>query len=182
MKSLIVCTSTSHGNKRRVADRIAEVLQADVVTPDDVDADTIADYDVVGFGSGIYFMAVHPSLLQLIRGLPQISGVSAFTFFTSGSRELPVFRYSSTIRRELAAKGFKDLGSFSCRGFDAVGPLRFVGGVNKGRPNADDLDKAAAFASKVRDALTTKPPHADTGARRSRRERPASRTGRRSQP
>ena len=61
-----------------------------------------------------------------------------------------MFGYSKQIRRELAAKGFRDLGSFSCRGLDTVGPLRFVGGVNKGRPDADDLDQAAAFAVKLR--------------------------------
>ena len=33
MKSLIVCASKSHGNTRRVADRMAEVLDAEVVSP-----------------------------------------------------------------------------------------------------------------------------------------------------
>ena len=62
MRSLVVCVSISHGNTRRVADRMAEVLAAQVVEPEAVDADKIADYDLVGFGSGIYFMAVHPRL------------------------------------------------------------------------------------------------------------------------
>ena len=37
MKSLIVCVSISNGNTRRVADRIAEVLNAEVVEPEAVD-------------------------------------------------------------------------------------------------------------------------------------------------
>jgi flavodoxin len=34
MKSLIICVSKSHGNTRRVADRMAEVLDAEVVNPE----------------------------------------------------------------------------------------------------------------------------------------------------
>ena len=42
MRSLVVCVSISHGNTRRVADRMAEVLDAQVVEPEAVDADKIA--------------------------------------------------------------------------------------------------------------------------------------------
>jgi flavodoxin len=146
-----VCVSTSHGNTRRVADRMAEVLGAEVVEPEGVDVDRIGEYDLVGFGSGAYFNAVHPRLWNLVGRLPRVEGVSAFTFFTSGGPEIPLVGYSQRIRRLLASKGFRVLDSFSCRGFDMVGPLRFVGGVNRGRPNDRDLDAAAAFAVRVRD-------------------------------
>ena len=42
------------------------------------------------------------------------------------------------------------IGSFSCRGFDTVGPFGFIGGINRGRPNDYDLDRAAAFAARFR--------------------------------
>ena len=42
------------------------------------------------------------------------------------------------------------IGSFSCRGFDTVGPFGFIGGINRGRPNDHDLDRAAAFAARLR--------------------------------
>lgn len=154
MKSLLVCVSTSNGNTRRVADRIAQVLDARVVAPEDVDVDALGDYDLVGFGSGIYFMAAHPRLKQLIGDLPRGHGQSVFTFFTSGGPELPLFGYSRGIRDRLAAKGFDVLGSFSCRGLDTVGPLGWIGGVNRGRPNDDDLDRAATFALRMRDRVT----------------------------
>ncbi|HZE15947.1 MAG TPA: flavodoxin domain-containing protein [Mycobacterium sp.] len=54
MKSLIVCVSTSHGNTRRITYRMAEVLDAEVVDSESVDPETIREYDLVGFGSGIY--------------------------------------------------------------------------------------------------------------------------------
>ena len=154
MKSLIVCVSISQGNTRRVADRMAEVLHADVVEPEAVDPEALRDYDLVGFGSGIYFNRVHPRLWKLVRGLPRVDGVAAFTLFTSGGPELPRVGYSRPIRRQLTSKGFRVLDSFSCRGLDNVGPLRLVGGFNKGRPNERDLDRAAAFAARLNEQVT----------------------------
>jgi flavodoxin len=151
MKSLIVCVSIAHGNTRRVADRMAQVLQAEVVEPEAVDPAALQDYDLVGFGSGIYFMAVHPRLWRLVRRLQRVDGVAAFTFFTSGAREVPLVGYGRPIRRRLAANGFRVLDSFSCRGFDTAGPLRLVGGINTGRPNDADLDRVEAFTMRLCD-------------------------------
>jgi len=153
VKSLIVCVSISNGNTRRVADRMAEVLNAEVVEPEAVDLAALHEYDIVGFGSGIYFNAVHSRLRRLVHSLPHVDGGRAFTFFTSGGPDLPLAGYSRPIRHQLASTGFDVLDSFSCRGLDTVGPLRFIGGVNKGRPNERDLDRAAAFALRLRERV-----------------------------
>ncbi len=160
MKSLIVCTSKSHGNTRRVADRMAEVLGAEVVDPESVDPGKLGEYDLVGFGSGIYYMAFDPRVKRLIRRLPDVDGVRAFTFFTSGAREIPLLDYTKPIRNPLAGKGFELLDTFSCRGFDTVGPFGFIGGINRGRPDDRDLDRAAAFAERLRKRVA--PPAAAT--------------------
>ena len=149
MKSLIVCVSTLQGNTRRVADRMAEVLHAEVAEPEAVDLDTLGEYDLVGFGSGIYFTSTHPRLWRRVRRLPRVDGIRAFTFFTSGGPEVPLVGYSQPIRYLLALKGFRVLGSFSCRGLNTIGLLRLVGGYNKGRPDDRDLDRAAAFAARL---------------------------------
>jgi flavodoxin len=149
MKSLIVCTSKSHGNTRRVADRMAEVLDAETVTPESVDPETLCEYDLVGFGSGIYYMTVDARLRNLIRHLPTVDHIRAFTFYTSGARSVPLLDYNKPVRKRLEEKGFEVIGSFSCRGFDTVGPFRFIGGINRGRPNDYDLDRAAAFAARL---------------------------------
>ena len=153
MKSLIVCVSISNGNTRRVADRMAEVLNAEVVEPEAVDLAALHEYDIVGFGSGIYFNAVHSRLRRLIHRLPHVDGGRAFTFFTSGGPDLPLAGYSRPIRHQLASTGFDVLDSFSCRGLDTVGPLRFIGGVNKGRPDDRDLDRAAGFVLRLRERV-----------------------------
>ncbi|MEE6177625.1 flavodoxin family protein [Mycobacterium sp. 050134] len=153
MKSLIVCVSKSHGNTRRVADRMAEVLGAEVVEPESVDPGQLSEYDLVGFGSGIYYMAFDARIRKLIRRLHNVDGVRAFTFFTSGASQMPLMDYTAPIRKPLAAKGFHVLDSFSCRGFDTVGPFGFIGGINRGRPGDSDLDRAAAFAERLRNRV-----------------------------
>ena len=150
MKTLIVCVSKSHGNTRRVADRIAEVLDAEVVSPESTDPETLLGYDLVGFGSGIYYMTVDARLRNLIRRLPAVDHLRAFTFCTSGARKVPLLDYNTPVRKHLESKGFEVIGSFSCRGFDTVGPFGFIGGINRGRPNDHDLDRAAAFAARLR--------------------------------
>jgi flavodoxin len=153
MKSLIVCVSTSHGNTRRVADRMAEVLDAEVVEPESVNPEKLCEYDLVGFGSGIYYMSVDARLRKLIRRLPRVDGIRAFTFYTSGAGTIPLLDYHTPVRNQLASKGFEVLDSFSCRGFDTVGPFGLIGGINRGRPNDHDLDRAAALAAHLRERV-----------------------------
>lgn len=154
MRSLIVCVSISHGNTRRVADRMAEVLDAEVAEPEAVDPEKLNEYELVGFGSGVYFMAVHARLSGFVRQLPHVDAIPAFTFFTSGGAEIPLMGYSKPIPRQLVSKGFDVLDSFSCRGWDTAGPLRLIGGLNKGRPDLRDLDRAASFGARMHARVT----------------------------
>jgi flavodoxin len=39
---------------------------------------------------------------------------------------------------------------FNCKGFNTNSFLKLFGGINKGRPNDEDLRKAAEFASKLK--------------------------------
>lgn len=153
MKSLIVCVSISHGNTRKVADAIASRLGATVVEPEEVDLDRLIDYDLIGFGSGIYGWAVHPRLTSLVSRLAPVDGQKAFVFATRGAPELPCWPPTRATSQRLAAKGFDVIGSFSCRGLDTWGPLQLIGGVNKGRPSHADLAHARAFADGIRDRM-----------------------------
>ena len=105
MKALIICVSVSHTNTKKVARAIAEVLDASVVEPEDVDLNTIGDYDLVGFGSGIYFMAFHERLRNFIRNLPRVENARAFVFSTSGSAEPFLWGYTRRFQDQLAHVG-----------------------------------------------------------------------------
>ncbi|MGN5377242.1 flavodoxin family protein [Streptomyces lasalocidi] len=145
MRSLIICTSVSHGNTRRVADVMADVLGARVVRPQEADPAELAACDLVGFGSGIFAQRFHPDLLRFVASLPRQQG-RAFVFATSGLPEPRLRPFTRPLVGVLRAKGFEVTDAFSCRGFDTWAPFRLVGGIRKGRPNGADLTAARAFA------------------------------------
>ncbi|WP_441248606.1 flavodoxin family protein [Kitasatospora sp. McL0602] len=146
MKTVIVCASVSHGNTKRVADVMGLALGARVVDPEEVDMAELAACDLVGFGAGIFSRTFNPRLRQFVRSLPPGERRKAFVFATSGLPK-PPFR---PLVRALERKGFEVHGTFSCRGFDTWPPFRLIGGINKGRPNAADLEAARLFAEGLR--------------------------------
>jgi len=151
MKAVVVCVSVSHGNTARVATVIADELGAAVVEPEAA-APMLDRCDLLGVGSGIFAMAFHPRLCRFVDDLPSApSGAKAFVFWTSGMREPPLWSYGHRLNERLTAKGYEVVGSFSCRGWDTWWPLRVVGGINKGRPDRADLDKARSFAGSLRE-------------------------------
>ncbi len=151
MTALIICTSKSNGNTRRVADELASVLDARVVSPEEVTDADIDGADLVGWGSGVYWMSFAPELLARIEALPERSRGRAFVFATSGMPETPLRRYTARLRALLDGRGFSVADDvFHCRGLDTMGPLGLIGGVNKGRPSDGDLAAAREFAQRLR--------------------------------
>ncbi|MFD1815140.1 flavodoxin family protein [Rhodococcus gannanensis] len=150
MKALIVCTSVSHGNTRKIAEAMGEVLAAPVLTPDQVDPAAVSGHDLVGFGSGIFRMSFHPDLREFVRMLPQQPAGSAFVFSTSGLPEPQFPGYTRALTRLLEERGRTVIDTFSCRAFDTYLPFKVVGGIRKGRPDAGDLRAAQAFAEGLR--------------------------------
>lgn len=140
MKTLIVCESHHHGNTMKVALRMADALSADLSSAADV-AD-VSGYDLIGFGSGIYFNKHHEEILNLVKRL-DLSGKRVFVFSTSGMG----FRLLNRgLLKMLKEKGAVPVGSFACRGYDTFGPLKTIGGIARRHPNENDLKKAEAFA------------------------------------
>ncbi|KAA2266530.1 flavodoxin [Solihabitans fulvus] len=146
MKAVIVCTSVSHGNTRRVADVMGQVLEARVVTPEQIDAAELATYDLVGFGSGIFLGSFHAQLREFVQSLPEERRGAAFVFATSGFPEARFQRFSRPLVRLLEQKGFQVVDTFSCRALDTYLPFKLVGGIRKARPDAADLAAARTFA------------------------------------
>ncbi|MFD4458860.1 flavodoxin family protein [Nocardia sp. NPDC058480] len=150
MKVILVCKSVSHGNTQRVAETMSQVLGGRVVAPADIDPAELADCDLVGFGSGIYYMDFHPELRRFIASLPTGHQGKAFVFRTSGVAEPPFRRYVTTLTKSIERKGFDVVDAFDCRGFDTMLPLRLVGGIRKGHPDATDITAARTFAENLR--------------------------------
>ncbi len=151
MNALVIYNSIHHGNTEKVARVVADVLEAKLVKPHEVDLKDIEEYDLIGFGSGIYYQKHHRSLFKLIEKLSVVKNKKAFIFSTSGMRENKIIHaFNRPLRRKLLQKGFTIIGDFSCRGLHTYGPFKLVGGINKGRPNEEDLKKAEEFARRIK--------------------------------
>ena len=142
MKTFIVYTSVHHQNTEKVAEVMAEEIKADLIPTEKVQPETIATYDLIGFGSGIYFGKHHKTLLQFVESLPPVTQKTAFVFSTCGDGKM----HHTALKEKLVNRGFVIVDEFCCRGWDTVGPLKLFGGINKGRPDEKDLAAARAFA------------------------------------
>jgi len=159
MKTLIICISMHHGNTERIAKAMAEILDAKLVKSNEVHINDLLEYDLVGFGSGIYFGKHHKSLLRLVDEFPTFKGKKGFIFSTSGvsnavnllhNIRLRMSHFHVPLRKSLMNKGFEIVGEFDCRGFDTIGPFKVIGGVSKSRPNKKDIKKAENFAMNLK--------------------------------
>ena len=154
MKSLLVLFSYHHKNTEKIANVFAKVLDAQIKTPQQVNPEELQEYSLIGFGSGIYAGSNHKSLIDLADKMPQVRDKKAFIFSTCG---IPAFaatkelfeKNHSALREKLQSKGYTVIDEFSCAGFNTNSFLKLFGGLNKGRPNAEDLKHAEDFAREL---------------------------------
>ncbi len=154
MKSLLVLFSYHHKNTEKIAKVFAKVLDAQIKTPKQINPDELQEYNLVGFGSGIYSDKHHKSLLDLADKIPQVTNMKAFIFSTSAMiGEDKVAKDHSILREKLQHKGYMIVDEFACKGFNTNSFLKHFGGMNKGRPNAEDLKHAEEFAQSLKQNL-----------------------------
>ncbi len=150
MKTLIIYISVHHGNTEKIAGAMAESLDAELLKPGEVDIAALPEYDLIGFGSGIYFSKHHKALLNFVSKMPIMKDKKVFIFSTRGIG--PVWYYHRPLRKKLLKKGVSIVGEFSCRGLDTVGPFKLIGGMNKGKPDEEDLENARNFARGLKES------------------------------
>lgn len=130
---------------------MADPLQAKLANPQNVTIKDLKSYHLIGFGSGIYHGKHHETLLNLVSELPVMKGKKAFIFSTSGLRKIPLFHaFHKPLKKTLLEKKFELVGEFSCRGYDSYGFLQYIGGIQKGRPNQNDIKRAREFAESLK--------------------------------
>ena len=159
MKSLLVLFSYHHQNTAKLAGVFSRALESPIKKPLQIRPDELREYDLVGLGSGIYDDKHHPTLLALADKLPPVANGKAFLFSTSGipvsvagqgSIERYAERAHAPLRKKLEAKGYAIVGEFICAGYNTNSFLKLFGGLNKGRPNAEDLQRAEEFARRLK--------------------------------
>jgi len=140
MKTAICYYSRHHGNTLKVLEAMAEEKDVDLFDVTSHAAAHLEQYDAVGFASGIYYGKFHDSVVSFARYLPE--GKNVFFVYTCGSKR---GNYTKAIVEAVVAKRANILGEYGCRGYDTFGPFKLVGGIAKGHPNADELQKAKEF-------------------------------------
>lgn len=146
MKVLVIYKSIHHGNTKKVLDvMVKELRKKHVVKMLDsskANEALVKKFDLVVFGSGIYASRHHVSLLKFVDKLSNHKGKKSVIVSTSG---FPLKRFHRALREKLINKGFKIVAEFNCKGWNTFGPFKLFGGMNKGRPNKEDFEKAKNF-------------------------------------
>ena len=110
MNSLLVLFSYHHKNTEKIAKVFAEVLDAQIKTPEQVNLEELQEYSLIGFGSGIYGEKHHESLLELSDKLIPVNSKNAFIFSTSAIMgKDKVAKAHTLLREKLQSKGYKIL-------------------------------------------------------------------------
>jgi len=119
LKVLIIYHSEHHGNTKKIAKAMAEKVGADILKAADVNLNKFEEYDIVGFGSGVYNGKLHKELSEILSKLSQQDDKKAFIFSTTGSKTYSSMAHER-FRPMLEEKGFEIIGEFSCLGFDTA--------------------------------------------------------------
>lgn len=145
-KTAIVYRSPHHGNTKKLLDAIVRAHPEVTLLKAGEDDFTPGAYERIGFASGVYAGRLHRTVRQALDSICG-AGQQAFVIYTCGDNEGEKYgkRYLETLRQ----KGFTPCGMYWCLGHDSFGPLRLVGGIHKGRPNAGDIQGAVEFYESI---------------------------------
>ena len=153
-KSLVIVYSYHHNNTEKVADVMAKNLGCEKAYLDEKYYEEIPDYDIVGFGAGIDSAKHYAPMLDFARKLRPVHNKKAFIFSTSAILgEKKVKKDHTALRDILISKGYEIVDEFACKGYNTNSFLKYIGGINKGRPSAEDLQNAADFAGRLINAI-----------------------------
>lgn len=141
MKTAIVFYSQHHGNTKKLLDAMAGAADVTLIDVTQSPQTDLTAFDRIGLASGIYLNKYSKQLLDYAqKNLPENKEV--FYVYTHGA---PVVVLPKDIRAIVSEKKCKEVGSYHCRGFDTVGPFKFVGGIAKGHPTEKEINNAAEF-------------------------------------
>lgn len=141
IRTMILYRSKHHGNTRRVVEAIARAFPGDVDTLDVEHVDKrhpevdLRSYHLIGIASGIYFGEIDRDLARVMQASVK-QGDFVFSLLTYGGASKWYGKDIDGICRTVHANF---LAGHGCPGFDTWGPYKLMGGMNKGRPNDEDI-------------------------------------------
>lgn len=146
VRTMIMYRSRHHGNTRKVVEAIAAAFPEDV---DTVDVATLgkgekvdlSGYHLVGVASGIYHGEIDRDLARVLQASLR-DGDFVFSLLTYGGASK---WYGKDVDGICRATRANFLAGHGCPGFDTWGPYKLMGGMNKGRPNEEDVADMVAW-------------------------------------
>lgn len=149
-KIIIIYESYHHNNTEKIAFVLAQKMQADLYKTDNVNINNLLNYDIIGFGTGLYFCKPHQKMHPFLDCLPALTGRKFFLFTTSGIINK---KYTEGIINKIVLKieekGLDFIDYFSVKGWDTFGLTALIGGINRGHPDLNDFYEAEIFANTV---------------------------------
>lgn len=151
MKTVILYRSKHHGNTLKVVQALADHFEdIDLIDIEKLCKHEIPDlssYHLIGLASGIYYGECDRDLKRIAQEALR-PGDKCFGIMTYGGADKWHGRDLDGICRMRQADL---LTSFGCPGFDTWGPFKIVGGVQKGHPDDEDIQRAIDFYQKLLD-------------------------------
>lgn len=149
LKTIIVYRSKHHGNTKKLVDAIVaahpDIDTIDVGELGKNEYPDLSPYHVIMMASGIYYGNFDKDLLRVadhcLRDGDKVVGLMTY----GGQAKFNGRDLDGVCRMKFANL----LCMYGCPGFDTYGPFKFVGGMNKGRPNQEDIDGAVAFYDRL---------------------------------
>jgi len=142
----IIYSSTHHGNTEKVLHKIKEKFpEIELIKATDFNPGDFGRYEAIGFASGIFYFKFAKPVDKLFDQALASSVQKFFFIYTAGAVNAG---FEKSLRKKTEQNGKTCMGIFGCKGFDTFGPLKLIGGLNKDRPNEDDLKNAIGFFEK----------------------------------
>ncbi len=143
------------GNTRKVAETMATAFQeaghsARTVPLKEATADDVTKSDLLGVGTSCMTSQAPTPIKEFLHNLPPLEGRRTFVFATSGGASGRVL-YDLT--HLLRGKGADVAGGVLIRG-EVHHPAPCLLGHFRGRPNAEDLNRARRFATAVAEPIS----------------------------
>lgn len=151
MKALIVYCSTYKGNTEKIAKIFSDKTDCDLINIRDFSDYNIENYDLIGFGSGVYKESLSPKIFKLAEKL-NVKDKNIFVFSTSG---IGMRFYNNSLIKLLESKGAINKGSFACKGnfnakeFTNIKFFNLIGKLSLGHPNDRDFKRAEKFINEI---------------------------------
>ena len=125
-------------NTFKLLQKMKEVRDIDLIEVSQAKDEDLAKYDIVGFASGIYAWKFSKKIINFIAS-STLNNLNVVIVSTSGGKAT---KPHNKIKEIIKAKQWNLLSEFNTIAVDKFGPFGWIGGLNKNRPNEQEIQQS----------------------------------------